>query len=212
MRASSSECHAQIHQQRPARGTSFRRLARHLLQRVVDGVRLLHRGAQRSQCATKCTQPIAPRIRPEDRHDQHGAAIFARQSPTPAPRAPGPAVDDVPGAQNVTPPGSEPSPTSATMCAHRRASATRRSTSSAQRAAHLFGGWRGTCYSAWWMEFDSCTVARSAHNAPQSVHSRSPHASAQKIDTTSTAPPSLLSRAPHLRAIAPCWAAKKQCM
>ena len=128
MRTSTSECHAQIHQQRPARGTSFRRLARHLLQRVVDEVRLLHRGAQRSQCATKCTQPIAPRIRPEDRHDHHGAAIFAQQSPTPAPRAPGPAVDDVPGAQNGTPPGSEPPPTSATMCAHRRASATRRST------------------------------------------------------------------------------------
>ena len=89
------------------------------------------------------------------------------------------------------------------MCAHPRASATRRSTSSAQRAAHLFGGWRGTCYSAWWMEFDSCTVAHSAHNAPQSVQSRSPHASAQKIDTTSTAPASLLSRAPHVRAMAP---------
>ena len=82
VRTSTSECHAQIHQQRPARGTSFRRLARHLLQRVVDEVRLLHRGAQRSQCATKCTQPMAPRIRPEDRHDQHGAGIFAQQSPT----------------------------------------------------------------------------------------------------------------------------------
>ena len=89
------------------------------------------------------------------------------------------------------------------MCAHPRASATRRSTSSAQPAAHLFGAWRGTCYSAWWMKFDSCTAARSAHNAPQSVHSRWPHASAQKIDTTSTAPASLLSRAPHVRAMAP---------
>ena len=97
------------------------------------------------------------------------------------------------------------------MCAHPRASATRRSTSSAQPAAHLFGAWRGTCYSAWWMKFDSCTAARSAHNAPQSVHSRWPHASAQKIDTTSTAPASLLSRAPHVRAMAPFRAERSNC-